>query len=155
MLLGTPGYMSPEQVRGTPAGPASDIFSLGCVLYEMVSGRRAFQGQTPAETMSSILRDPPGELATSGAQVPPELDRLIHHCLKRTASSGFNRRVTWPFILRRSSTPPSAAAQSSRAIDSIAVLPFTNASNDPDTEYLCDGITESIMNSLAQIGSFA
>jgi serine/threonine protein kinase len=55
--------MSPEQVRGLPSGPASDIFSLGCVLYEMVSGRRAFRGQSEAETMSSILRDAPEDLA--------------------------------------------------------------------------------------------
>ena len=151
MLLGTPGYMSPEQVRGTPAGPASDIFSLGCVLYEMVSGRRAFQGQTPAETMSSILRDPPGELATTGAQVPPELDRLIHHCLEKNCEQRFQSARDMAFHFKAILNAASTAAQSSRAIDSIAVLPFTNAGNDPDTEYLCDGITESILNSLTQI----
>src|SRR5207247_3250732 len=88
-LLGTPGYMSPEQVRGACAGPASDIFSLGCVLYEMVSGRRAFPGLTAAETMSSILRDTPGELAASGAQVPAELDRLIFCCLEKNSEQRF------------------------------------------------------------------
>ena len=65
MIMGTVGYMSPEQVRGVPAGPASDIFSLGCVLYEMVSSKRAFQGQTAAETLSSILRDPPPDLTST------------------------------------------------------------------------------------------
>ncbi len=152
MLLGTPGYMSPEQVRGTPAGPASDIFSLGCVLYEMVSGRRAFQGQTPAETMSSILRDAPGELAATGIQVPAELDRLIHHCLEKNSEQRFQSARDLAFHFKAIlSAAQSAAAHSSRAIDSIAVLPFTNAGNDPDTEYLCDGITESILNSLTQI----
>lgn len=150
-LLGTPGYMSPEQVRGASAGPASDIFSLGCVLYEMVSGRRAFPGQTAAETMSSILRDTPGELAASGAQVPPELDRLILCCLEKNSEARFQSAHDLAFHFKAILIAPGGAPQSPRAIDSIAVLPFTNASNDPDTEYLCDGITESILNSLAQI----
>ncbi len=150
-LMGTPGYMSPEQVRGASAGPASDIFSLGCVLYEMVSGRRAFPGQTAAETMSSILRDTPGELAASGAQVPPEFDRLIFCCLEKNSGERFQSAHDLAFHFKAILNVPSGATQSPRAIDSIAVLPFTNASNDPDTEYLCDGITESIMNTLAQI----
>lgn len=150
-LLGTPGYMSPEQVRGTPAGPASDIFSLGCVLYEMTSGRRAFPGQTAAETMSSILRDTPRELAGSGAQVPPELDRLIFCCLEKNCEERFQSARDLAFHFKAILNAASVTPPSSRAIDSIAVLPFTNASNDPDTEYLCDGITESIMNALAQI----
>jgi serine/threonine protein kinase/Flp pilus assembly protein TadD len=150
-VLGTPGYMSPEQVRGTPAGPASDIFSLGCVLYEMISGRRAFPGQTPAETMSSILRDTPAELAASGAQVPAELDRLISSCLEKNSEQRFQSARDLAFHFKTILNAPSVPVPSSRAIDSIAVLPFTNASNDPDTEYLCDGIAESIMNSLTQI----
>jgi serine/threonine protein kinase len=77
VVMGTPGYMSPEQVLGQHAGPTSDIFSLGCVFFEMVSGQRAFPGRTLAETMSSILRDTPRDLAALGAQVPFELDRLI------------------------------------------------------------------------------
>jgi len=150
-VLGTPGYMSPEQVRGTPAGPASDIFSLGCVLYEMISGRRAFPGQTAAETMSSILRDTPKELTASGAQVPAELDRLISSCLEKNSDQRFQSARDLAFHFKAILNAPSVPAQSSRAIDSIAVLPFTNASNDPDSEYLCDGIAESIMNSLTQI----
>jgi serine/threonine protein kinase/tetratricopeptide (TPR) repeat protein len=151
-VMGTPGYMSPEQVRGAPAGPTSDIFSLGCVLYEMIAGRRAFPGKTAAETMSSILRDSPGELMSSGTQVPVELDRMIFRCLEKNAEERFQSARDLAFDFKAILTAPSAAAPASRAIDSIAVLPFTNASNDPDTEYLCDGITESIMNTLAQIG---
>ena len=150
-VLGTPGYMSPEQVRGTPAGPASDIFSLGCVLYEMISGRRAFAGQTAAETMSSILRDAPAELAASGAEVPVELDRLISRCLEKNSAQRFQSARDLAFHFKAILNAPSVPTRSPRAIDSIAVLPFTNASNDPDTEYLCDGIAESIMNSLTQI----
>ncbi len=80
MVMGTPGYMSPEQVLGQLAGPTSDIFSLGCVFFEMVSGQRAFPGRTVAETMSSILRDAPRDLAAMGVQVPSEFARLIVQC---------------------------------------------------------------------------
>jgi len=85
-ILGTVGYMSPEQVRGATASPASDLFSLGCVLYEMVSGRRAFQGQTAAETMTSILRDPP---PAASREIPSELERLISHCLEKQPEQRF------------------------------------------------------------------
>ncbi len=98
LVMGTVGYMSPEQVRGEQVGPGGDVFSLGCVLYEMVSGRRAFSGGTPVETMSAILRDDPAELSGPRKQIPIELDRLISHCLERVRSSGFNRRETWPLI---------------------------------------------------------
>jgi serine/threonine protein kinase/tetratricopeptide (TPR) repeat protein len=150
-VLGSPGYMSPEQVRGTPVGPTSDIFSLGCVLYEMISGRRAFPGQTAAETTSSILRDTPRELVTSGAQVPAELERLIFSCLEKTCEQRFQSARDLAFHLKAILNTQIAASQAGQSIDSIAVLPFANASRDPDTEYLCDGITESILNSLAQI----
>jgi serine/threonine protein kinase len=76
-VMGTPAYMSPEQVRGTPPAPASDIFSFGCVLYEIITGRRAFRGQTAAETISSILRDSPPDFSAAGVQAPTEFERLI------------------------------------------------------------------------------
>src|SRR6266545_6805968 len=73
-ILGTVGYMSPEQVRGTPADARSDIFSLGCVLYEMIAGRRAFSRETSTQTMAAILQYQPPPLAESGKQIPGELD---------------------------------------------------------------------------------
>ena len=151
VLMGTPGYMSPEQVRCTPAGPTSDIFSFGCVLYEMIAGRRAFHGQTATDVMSSILRDSPKDLAASGVEIPSELDRLIAHCLEKNAEERFQSARDLAFQFKAILNAPTVTTPSSRAIDSIAVLPFTNASSDPDTEYLCDGIAESIMNSLARI----
>jgi serine/threonine protein kinase/tetratricopeptide (TPR) repeat protein len=153
MIMGTIGYMSPEQVRGIPAGPASDIFSLGCVLYEMVSSKRAFQGQTAAETMSSILRDPPPDLTRSVRELPSELGRLIAHCLEKNPEERFQSARDLAFGLKAALSSPGAAAPAEpvKAANSIAVLPFVNASPDPDTEYLCDGITESIINSLAQL----
>jgi eukaryotic-like serine/threonine-protein kinase len=151
MLLGTPGYMSPEQVRGAPAGPASDIFSLGCVLYEMIAGRRAFPGESAAETMSSILRDAPRELATPGAQAPVEFERLIFSCLEKNYEQRFPSARDLSAHFKEILNAANSDSQAARALDSIAVLPFANGSSDPETEYLCDGITESILNSLAKI----
>ena len=82
-ILGTVGYMSPEQVRGLKAEPPSDIFSFGCVLYEMVAGKRAFERSTGAETMAAILNADPAPISESGAQAPPELARVIQRCLEK------------------------------------------------------------------------
>ncbi len=82
-ILGTVGYMSPEQVRGLKAEPPSDIFSFGCVLYEMVTGKRAFERTTGAETMAAILNADPAPISESGAQAPPELARVIQRCLEK------------------------------------------------------------------------
>ncbi|HEX9185948.1 MAG TPA: protein kinase, partial [Vicinamibacteria bacterium] len=89
MVMGTVGYMSPEQVRGEAAGPRSDIFSLGCVLYEMVTGRRAFAKATGAETMTAILREDPVELTEAKADLPPALERVLRHCLEKSPAERF------------------------------------------------------------------
>jgi eukaryotic-like serine/threonine-protein kinase len=83
MVLGTAGYMSPEQVRGDAADARSDIFSVGAVLYELLGGRRAFGGASPVEAMSAILRDEPPDLIVSNAPAPPALDRLVRRCLAK------------------------------------------------------------------------
>jgi serine/threonine protein kinase/tetratricopeptide (TPR) repeat protein len=151
MILGSAGYMAPEQIRGAGVGPPSDLFALGCVLYEMVSGRRAFPGRTAAEIVSAILRDPPADLPASGSQIPPDLNRVIARCLEKEPRQRFQSAHEVGLQLRAALAAP-AAASAPRAIDSIAVLPFTNSSQDPDAEYLCEGIAENILNSLAQLG---
>jgi len=83
VVLGTVGYMSPEQVRGTRVDHRTDIFALGAVLFEMLTGRRAFQRDTSAETMTAILRDDVPELSSSGRQVPPPIDRIVRRCLEK------------------------------------------------------------------------
>ncbi|MGH9534382.1 MAG: protein kinase domain-containing protein [Terriglobales bacterium] len=83
-VLGTVGYMAPEQARGQAADARSDIFSLGAVLYEMAAGKRAFQGASAIETLSAILREDPPELAASGRDLPPGLVRLIDRCLEKS-----------------------------------------------------------------------
>ena len=88
-VLGTAGYMSPEQVRAQPVDARTDLFSLGAILYEMVSGKRAFQGPTPADTMSAILREEPEPLAATLGSVPPALERIVRHCLEKNPYERF------------------------------------------------------------------
>jgi dipeptidyl aminopeptidase/acylaminoacyl peptidase len=84
VVLGTVGYMSPEQVRGLPADQRSDIFSFGAVLYEMLTGRRAFRGDSAIETMSAILKEDPPELLETNKNLPPALERIVRHCLEKS-----------------------------------------------------------------------
>jgi eukaryotic-like serine/threonine-protein kinase len=83
-VMGTVGYMSPEQVRGKPADSRSDVFSFGAVFYEMLSGKRAFQRESAAETMTAILREEPPELVQSNRNISPALDRIVRHCLEKS-----------------------------------------------------------------------
>ncbi len=89
MVMGTVGYMSPEQVRGKTIDLRSDIFSFGAVVYEMLAGKRAFQGETSADTLTAILQQDPPELTQSGLQVSPALDRIVRRCLEKEASDRF------------------------------------------------------------------
>ncbi len=89
VVMGTVGYMSPEQVRGKAADHRSDIFSFGSILYEMVSGKRAFHGDSPADTMSAILKEDPPELAETGRNIPPALQRIVNHCLEKNPGQRF------------------------------------------------------------------
>src|SRR6266581_7793851 len=89
VVLGTLGYMSPEQVRGKPADARSDIFAFGAILYEMLSGKRAFHGDTAADTMSAILREEPAELSAANQQISPALDRVVRHSLEKSPEQRF------------------------------------------------------------------
>ncbi len=100
MVLGTVSYLSPEQARGEPADERSDIFSLGCVLYEMVSGRRAFDGGSAPETLAAILRDDPPDLAGSGARFPPGIGALVRRCLEKKSDQRFQSARDLAFSLR-------------------------------------------------------
>ena len=83
LVMGTAGYMSPEQVRGKATDHRSDIFSFGAILYEMISGKRAFHGESAADTMSAILKEEVPELAETGRSIPAGLERIVHHCLEK------------------------------------------------------------------------
>jgi eukaryotic-like serine/threonine-protein kinase len=89
-VMGTAGYMSPEQVRGIALDSRSDIFSFGAILYEMLSGKRAFHGDTPADTMSAILKEDPPELNETNRNVSPALERIVQHCLEKKPEARFH-----------------------------------------------------------------
>jgi Tol biopolymer transport system component len=116
IVLGTVGYMSPEQVRGEPAGPRSDLFSLGAVLYETLTGRRAFKADTAAETMTAILRSEPPDVAEVRPEVPPALARIVSHCLEKAPEQRYQSARDLAFALEGVSTV-STGRQAARAGD--------------------------------------
>jgi Tol biopolymer transport system component len=105
LVLGTVGYMSPEQVRAQAVDARTDIFSLGAILYEMLSGKRAFEGDTPADTMSAILREEPIPLTASIASVPLPLERIVRHCLEKNPYERFQSARDLKFDLSELSSP--------------------------------------------------
>src|SRR6476659_3745150 len=103
-VLGTVGYMSPDQVRGFSADARSDIFSFGAVLYEMLSGGRAFKGESAAETMTAILTKDPPELSEANPSLPPAVERIVHHCLEKLPEQRFQSSYDVAFDLEALST---------------------------------------------------
>jgi Tol biopolymer transport system component len=104
VLLGTVGYMAPEQVRGQPVDHRADIFSLGAVLYEMLSGRRAFAGDTTADTMTAILKEAPPDVSEGGRVIAPALERVVSRCLEKSPSARFQSASDLAFALQSLST---------------------------------------------------
>ncbi|HYX19562.1 MAG TPA: protein kinase, partial [Thermoanaerobaculia bacterium] len=159
-VVGTPGYMSPEQIRGKPVDQRSDLFSLGVILYEMLTGKRAFQRENPVETMMSILQDEPSQ--TTGRGVPPELTGILTHSLEKSPEDRFQSARDFAFALQAAEREPPSGPRSpatgsvrpaERTEASIAVLPFRNMSAGPDAEYFSDGMTEEIINALGAIAA--
>ena len=103
-IWGTVGYMSPEQVRGHAVDHRSDIFSFGAILFEMVSGRRAFKGESPADTMSAILREDPQDLTILDREIPIALERIVRHCLEKAPGERFRSAHDLAFQLESLST---------------------------------------------------
>jgi serine/threonine-protein kinase len=154
VVLGTFGYMSPEQVMGGPVDARSDIFALGCVLYEMLSGKPLFSGNTPQEVVAGLLRDAVPPLTGFDPLAPAELRAILSRCIDRVPARRFESARDLAMALHALQTGSGAAVAGRRPRPrgkSLAVLPFVNAGADPSTEYLTDGITESIINSLSQL----
>jgi Tol biopolymer transport system component len=110
VILGTVGYMSPEQVRGQPADQRSDIFTFGSILYEMLSGRRAFSGPSSVETMNAILKEEPPEISRSQHDLPPGLERIVQHCLEKSPDERFQSARDLGFQLEALSTSSAGGA---------------------------------------------
>jgi serine/threonine protein kinase len=201
-IIGTPEYMSPEQVEGKDVEQRSDIYSLGVVLYEMMTGRRPFEGDTPLSVAHKQKYEAPGEPRKLNTQIPDDLSRLILRCLEKDKEERYQsaeelhaeltrieesipageraipkRKPTRSKVsaAREKGTPWKKIALFGGAviilaliiyggmrlfsghtavIDSIAVLPFENVNADPDMDYLCDGIAETIINKLSQLSGF-
>jgi serine/threonine protein kinase/Tfp pilus assembly protein PilF len=153
-LIGTLLYMSPEQVQRRSVGPRSDLFSLGAVLYEMIVGQPPFSGQGFAALTSSILKTSPPSVTQLRTDVPLGLEKILEKCL---AKDPRDRYATARGLLEaiqelRYKITFSQPIQADTPVQhSIAVLPFTNMSIDPESEFFADGITEEIINALAQI----
>ncbi len=111
VVMGTVGYMSPEQVRGRPADPRSDIFSFGAVLYEMLSGRRAFRGDSAVETMGAILREEPAAISAASPDVPPAFERIVRRCLEKAADQRFQSARDLAFALSETMSSPAASSR--------------------------------------------
>src|SRR5262249_10479748 len=123
MVLGTVGYMSPEQVRGLPADHRTDIFSFGAIVYEMLSGRRAFAGGTPADTMSAILNADPAEMIDAAHPVPAMLDRFVRRCVEKNPEERFQSARDIAFNLDAISTTTGHSTGGVAALDVPARLP--------------------------------
>ncbi|HWC64661.1 MAG TPA: protein kinase, partial [Thermoanaerobaculia bacterium] len=155
MLVGTIGYMSPEQVRSAPVDARSDLFSFGCVLYEMITGTRAFRKPTPADTLAAILGEEPPPIDERATGCPPELARLVEHCLRKEREARFQSARDLAFALENAASDVRAPRRPRRhaAIASLAILPFAGTAGDAAHEYLADGLTEDLINALARRGT--
>jgi len=162
-VMGTIGYMSPEQARGHPVDQRSDFFSLGAVLYEMISGERPFAGDSSADEISAILREDPPPCSSARGSVPPALDRVVGRCLEKDVGGRFQTASDLLFALESVKIHDSGISSfggqtvdpvSDPPIQSVAVLPFANMSSDPEQEYFCEGMAEEVINALGTIEGF-
>jgi RNA polymerase sigma-70 factor (ECF subfamily) len=166
-IMGTVGYMSPEQARGEIPDGRGDIFSLGCVLYEMATGRRAFPGNNIGEVMAAVLRDDPTELK-SGPQLPAQLKHVVARCLAKQPDQRFQsagdlamalKKITageapspsMPLTQKDEEKADAAEDSAFPARPCVALLPLQNFSaNKTETDYIVDGMTEVLIAELAR-----
>jgi serine/threonine protein kinase/Flp pilus assembly protein TadD len=146
VALGTLAYMSPEQLRGEPVDERGDIFSLGVLLYECLTGRLPFRGETWVDTQYSILRQTPAPLRSLVPEISPAWEQLVERCLAKAPEQRYGSLAEVLAALRRIEAPTVPAEKS------VAVLYFENVSEAKEDEYFRDGITEDIITELSKIG---
>ena len=155
-VQGTPLYMSPEQASGRPQDARSDLFSLGVVLYEMVTGTRPFSGKTSAEVMEAILARAPAPLSRPGLTVPYELQRIVSKALAKHPEDRYQTARDLLIDLRALGQDLATGSGDSLLplvppAPAVAVLPFADMSPEKDQEYLCEGMAEEVITALAQV----
>ena len=159
MMIGTPAYVSPEQAAGeSNLDGRSDQYSLGCVIYEMLSGERPFTGPTAQAVMAKRFTDSVKPLRSIRNTVPESVERAVTKAMSADIAARFRTSAQFAQALASNSlTTPSDTAtlpqQTVSSAKSVAVLPFSNMSNDPENEYFADGMAEEIINALSRIQS--
>ena len=150
VTVGTPAYMSPEQAAGEAVDGRSDLFALGCVLFEMLSGEVAFSGPTVQATIARRFVHTPPPLHTLRPDVPPVLAQLVDRLLAKAADE---RVATGAQVVQtmRAPAPAVATVPATHTERSVVVLPFANVSSDADTEYFSDGLTEEVIADLSRV----
>lgn len=124
-MIGTVAYMSPEQLRGKPVDHRSDIFSFGAILYEMLSGSRAFRGETEVDTMTAVLREEPAATNLDEAAIPPGYQDIIRHCLEKDPENRFQSAKDLVFALQTlSASSPARIARPAKKVRATRVLPW-------------------------------
>ena len=149
--LGTIGYMSPEQVRGEEIDHRSDIFSLGVVLYELITGQPPFRSNSQAATLHAITHNEPVDLDSLRSDIPAGLQEVIGKSLEKNKAQRYQSVTELVSDLQRLRSGSKPIAAPKETAPSIAVLPFANLSADPDQEYFCDGIAEDIISDLTHL----
>jgi serine/threonine protein kinase/tetratricopeptide (TPR) repeat protein len=146
-IMGTAAYMSPEQAEGRKLDARSDIFSFGLVLFEMLCGQRAFQGDSWVSTLAAILHDEPRSLRDIKASIPALVEQHLARCLRKDPSQRFQTMLEVKQALAEVAVPGLTKEET----PSIAVLPFVNLSADKENEYFSDGLAEEIINALTKV----
>jgi TolB-like protein/Flp pilus assembly protein TadD len=123
-VMGTMGYMSPEQLRGMPVDHRSDIFSFGTILYELLSGRKAFKRDTASDTIAAVLREEPPELTQSGRNISPALDHIVRHCIEKDRENRFQTAKDVAFALSEASSPTTAVTSGVHVVRDVPGAPW-------------------------------
>jgi len=165
VIMGTTAYMSPEQARGQEMDARTDIWSFGCVLYEMLANQQAFQGETMTDVLANIIHQEPASILAHRRDTPAELERIIAKSVRKNRDERYQsakelltdlqqlhtRLLVEAEIIRSGESERVAQLQPSGFLSSIAVLPFTNLSAEKDNEYFSEGLTDEIIMNLSKL----